>query len=127
MINFIKESITNALKHGKASAIEISVLEEQDTIQIMVKDNGRGCDSFIYGFGLKSMEERIEAIGGQLSVQSEPMKGFALHRGYNSKEIAEKLFLTQGTVKNYLSDLYTKIGTNDRAKAVLLLKRYLST
>lgn len=33
----------------------------------------------------------------------------------------------QGTVKNYLSDIYTKIGTNDRAKAVLLLKRYLST
>lgn len=79
MINFIKESITNALKHGKASAIEISVFEQQDTIHIMVKDNGSGSDSFIYGFGLKSMEERIEAIGGQLRVQSEPMKGFALH------------------------------------------------
>ncbi|NQX70396.1 sensor histidine kinase [Paenibacillus alba] len=79
MINFIKESITNALKHGKASAIEISVFEQQDTIHIKVKDNGSGSDSFLYGFGLKSMEERIEAIGGQLHVQSEPMKGFALH------------------------------------------------
>ncbi|MEC0229780.1 sensor histidine kinase [Paenibacillus alba] len=79
MINFIKESITNALKHGKASAIEISVFEQQDTIHIKVKDNGSGSDSFLYGFGLKSMEERIEAIGGQLHVQSEPMKGSALH------------------------------------------------
>jgi signal transduction histidine kinase len=78
MINLIKESITNALKHGKASAIEISVLEQQDTIHIRVEDNGRGSDSVLYGFGLKSMEERIEAIGGQLNVQSEPMKGFAL-------------------------------------------------
>ncbi|WP_445322224.1 ATP-binding protein [Paenibacillus sp. FSL M7-1046] len=59
--------------------MEISVLEQQDTIHIRVKDNGIGSDSFIYGFGLKTMEERIEAIGGQLNVQSEPMKGFALH------------------------------------------------
>jgi len=49
-----------------------------------------------------------------------------LVEGYNAKEISEKLYLTQGTVKNYLSDIYTKIGTNDRAKAVLLLNRYLS-
>lgn len=46
--------------------------------------------------------------------------------GYNSREIADTLFLTQGTVKNYLSDIYAKIGTNDRAKAVLLLKQYFS-
>jgi DNA-binding NarL/FixJ family response regulator len=50
-----------------------------------------------------------------------------LVEGYNSKEIAEKLFLSQGTVKNYLSEIYTKIGTNDRAKAVLLLNSYLSS
>ncbi|OBR66539.1 hypothetical protein A7K91_03605 [Paenibacillus oryzae] len=48
-----------------------------------------------------------------------------LVEGLNSKEIAGKLHLTQGTVKNYLSDIYAKIGTNDRAKAVLLLKGYL--
>lgn len=78
VINFIKESITNALRHGKATTIEISVLEQQDTIHIKVKDNGRGCDSVIYGFGLKTMQDRIEAIGGQLIVQSEPMNGFAL-------------------------------------------------
>ncbi|MHA7964870.1 response regulator transcription factor [Paenibacillus sp. CAU 1782] len=50
-----------------------------------------------------------------------------LVEGCNSREIAEKLHLTQGTVKNYFSDIYAKIGTNDRAKAVLLLKGYLST
>ncbi|MDQ0191765.1 sensor histidine kinase [Paenibacillus wynnii] len=79
IINSIKESITNALRHGNASMIEISVLEQQDTIHITVKDNGRGCDSVNYGFGLKSMQERIEAIGGQLDVQGEPVNGFALY------------------------------------------------
>ena len=48
-----------------------------------------------------------------------------LVEGYNTREIADQLFLTQGTVKNYLSDIYAKIGTNDRTKAVLLLKQYL--
>ncbi|MFD0673516.1 response regulator [Cohnella sp. GCM10027633] len=48
-----------------------------------------------------------------------------LVEGYNSKEIAEKLYLTQGTVKNYLSEIYAKIGTNDRAKAALLLRKHV--
>lgn len=78
IINSIKESITNALKHGKASIIEISIVEQQDTIHITIKDNGIGSNSIIYGFGLKSMEERIEAIGGQLNVLSETVNGFAL-------------------------------------------------
>ncbi|MBW7473921.1 sensor histidine kinase [Paenibacillus oenotherae] len=79
VLSAIKESITNALKHGKADVIEIAVLEQQDTIHIAVKDDGRGSDSVVYGFGLNTMEERIVAIGGQFSVESEPMNGFALH------------------------------------------------
>ncbi|WP_337099158.1 sensor histidine kinase [Paenibacillus sp. YIM B09110] len=78
MINSIKESITNALKHGKASMVDISIVEQQDTIHMTVKDNGTGNDSVIYGFGLKTMEKRIEAIGGQMSVRSEPNNGLTL-------------------------------------------------
>lgn len=73
MLNAIKESITNALKHGKAGAIEISELEQQDTIHIAVKDDGRGSDSVVYGFGLNMME-RIVAIGGQFNVESEELE-----------------------------------------------------
>lgn len=50
-----------------------------------------------------------------------------LVEGCNSKEIAGNLHLTQGTVKNYLSDIYAKLGTNDRTKAVVLLSRFLSS
>ncbi|MDD3169074.1 MAG: response regulator transcription factor [Eubacteriales bacterium] len=49
----------------------------------------------------------------------------ALVEGMTNREISDSLYLTQGTVKNYLSGIYSKIGTSDRAKAVLLLKDIL--
>ncbi|CAH1200701.1 Transcriptional regulatory protein LnrK [Paenibacillus plantiphilus] len=75
---------------------------------------------------IRSKNSRFEQAGEELELTPRELDlARLLVEGYNSKEIANKLFLTQGTVKNYLSGIYTKIGTNDRAKAVLLLKRYL--
>ncbi len=79
LINSIKEAITNALKHGSADAIEVTIEERQEAIFASVKDNGRGTDEVVYGFGLHAMEERITAIGGRMSVQSGQMEGFVLH------------------------------------------------
>jgi DNA-binding NarL/FixJ family response regulator len=39
--------------------------------------------------------------------------------GYSNKEIARSLFLAEGTVKNYVSDILEKLGTRDRTRAVL--------
>jgi len=39
--------------------------------------------------------------------------------GYSNKEIARTLFLAEGTVKNYVSDILDKLGTRDRTRAVL--------
>lgn len=40
----------------------------------------------------------------------------------SNREIAGELYLTEGTVKNYISVIYEKLGTNDRAKAIAMLK-----
>jgi len=42
-----------------------------------------------------------------------------LARGRSNKEIAEQLFLTEGTVKNYISRIYAKLGARDRTQAAL--------
>lgn len=42
-----------------------------------------------------------------------------LARGRSNKEIAEQLYLTEGTVKNYISRIYAKLGARDRTQAAL--------
>lgn len=48
-----------------------------------------------------------------------------LIEGYNNKQISSKLFISEGTVKNYISNIYRKIGISDRTKAALFLKANL--
>ncbi|KMK78175.1 LuxR C-terminal-related transcriptional regulator [Alkalihalobacillus pseudalcaliphilus] len=48
-----------------------------------------------------------------------------LIEGYSNKMIAEKLFISEGTTKNYISDIYGKIGIKERTKAVQCLKNLM--
>lgn len=43
--------------------------------------------------------------------------------GKGNRDIAEELYLSTGTVKNYISQIYMKVNVNDRANAVLAFKR----
>lgn len=47
--------------------------------------------------------------------------------GRTNREIAAQLFMSEGTVKNYVSTIYDKIGTNDRTQAVIWLKEMIQT
>ncbi|MBC7326161.1 MAG: response regulator transcription factor [Moorella sp. (in: Bacteria)] len=44
--------------------------------------------------------------------------------GLNNRQIARQLGLTEGTVKNYISVIYEKIGTSDRSTAIAILAKY---
>ncbi len=46
-----------------------------------------------------------------------------LMQGNSNQEIAQTLFLTVGTVKNYVSQIYSKAGITDRANAILHFKK----
>lgn len=48
--------------------------------------------------------------------------GRLIGEGYTNKEIAEKLFLSEGTVKNYISEIYSKLGDNNRFRVGLRFK-----
>ncbi len=42
--------------------------------------------------------------------------------GLSNKQIAEKLYISEGTVKNYISNIYDKTGIHDRVKLIVELK-----
>ena len=61
----IQESMTNSVRHGHASHMQISFLVEDAYIMIL-QDNGVGFDHLQVGYGLKQMRERVSILGGRI-------------------------------------------------------------
>lgn len=73
-----QESITNAVRHGKAKKIEIELQAKDDICTLSVKDDGRGFQKSPgskNGLGLKIMEYRANLIGGVLNIRKDKKGG----------------------------------------------------
>jgi signal transduction histidine kinase len=83
-----QEALTNVRKHGQASWVEVSLTEEGGALWLRVVDDGKGFEvagdtgklpttaqSGARRFGLRSMRERAQLAGGQLTVRSVPGEG----------------------------------------------------
>ncbi len=77
----LQESINNALKYADASQIDIDFTEEKNTINICIKDNGKGFDiaTVEFGNGLNNMQKRIEEINEKIDITSTISKGTSIH------------------------------------------------
>jgi signal transduction histidine kinase len=78
----IREALTNVMKHSGADSVRLTLQGlEDDRIEIIIQDNGRGFDLDRAqqpggrGFGLRSMRERAEGVGGSLKIESQPGQG----------------------------------------------------
>ncbi len=81
LIRIIQEALANVRKHAQAARAWVIFDTEGGKARVMVQDDGRGFDpaeatrSGRTSFGLQSMRERAEAVGGSLEVASQPGKG----------------------------------------------------
>jgi signal transduction histidine kinase len=77
----VQESLTNVVKHAGASRVDVRVLENDDGVDIVVRDDGRGFDGgkSTDGFGLLGMRERIALVGGTVELVSAPGEGTEVH------------------------------------------------
>ena len=62
----IQEGMTNAVRHGKAKEIFISIAKENDTLILIIEDDGIGCETIKPDFGLHHMQERIALLQGDI-------------------------------------------------------------
>ena len=72
------EAFTNAAKHAKASAVDIVIEEADGTLTIQVRDDGAGGADATGGSGLTGLRDRVEAVGGSMTVDSPAGAGTVL-------------------------------------------------
>ncbi|MBU3133394.1 sensor histidine kinase [Clostridium gasigenes] len=72
----IQEFLSNAIRHGKATAVKIFLNFLEDTLRVHLKDNGIGCNNIVEGIGLKSIKERVGVWGGTIEYYSQDNNGF---------------------------------------------------
>jgi signal transduction histidine kinase len=79
LYHIAQEALNNALKHAAATAVTVSIGTINGRIELEVTDNGAGFDPRVVegqgGLGLTSMRERVEKLGGALTILSMPGEG----------------------------------------------------
>jgi signal transduction histidine kinase len=80
LLALIREALSNVRKHGDASAVQVSIVADDDGIRAQVTDDGRGFDpettvaraARAGRLGLVGMHERVRMLGGQTQIESKP-------------------------------------------------------
>jgi signal transduction histidine kinase len=85
LYRIVQEALTNAAKHSKASRVWIRIGRKNRLLSCSIEDDGQGfnvgavqADCSRRGLGLIGMQERLNAIGGTLSIDSAPGRGTKL-------------------------------------------------
>jgi signal transduction histidine kinase len=81
LLRIVQEALANVRKHALARNVRVTVGESKDVIEAQISDDGIGFDPGALGrgefprFGLATMRERAEGIGGELEITSSPGRG----------------------------------------------------
>jgi signal transduction histidine kinase len=73
------EALTNTVKHADASRVQVKAACQEQRLIIVISDNGIGGATTGAGSGLHGLANRVEALGGRLSVSSPDGRGTAIH------------------------------------------------
>ncbi len=71
VVTNIKEALTNARKHFRATKMDIRLDINEKYIRLFIKDNGVGCDKLKEGLGISGIKERIRNVGGSIAISGE--------------------------------------------------------
>jgi len=113
-----KRSVKRIFKYG-ADGYVLKDIESDFLIDIIEKTANGQCLLSNYVFqSLLSEKNDYDFTDLEIKIAEE------LAKGVSNKKIAKKLNIAYGTVRNKISSIYKKIDTNNRAKAVIILREY---
>jgi signal transduction histidine kinase len=78
LLRVLQEALSNVLRHSQATHTSIALSREQGQVILTIRDNGAGFTPAARGspgMGLHSMRERMEELGGNCEVHSQPDRG----------------------------------------------------
>ncbi len=79
LFRMIQEILTNAIKHAEATEITISLTQDEDSINIIIEDNGKGFNPKSItkkeGMGLSNITKKVEQLNGTFNIDSFEGKG----------------------------------------------------
>ncbi|WP_322506492.1 sensor histidine kinase [Anaerolinea sp.] len=78
IIRLVQESISNTLKHSKATLYQLVLDYQSDCIILEMKDNGVGGEISAVGFGLLGMQERVALLKGKMEIATTNGAGFSI-------------------------------------------------
>jgi PAS domain S-box-containing protein len=76
-----QESITNAVRHGRAHSVNLLAARQTSSVRLVIEDDGCGFDPKEVGaghYGLVGMRERVATLGGQLTIESTVGRGTSI-------------------------------------------------
>jgi signal transduction histidine kinase/ligand-binding sensor domain-containing protein len=74
----LKETLNNIVRHAQATEVSLIVLATDESIRVIIEDNGRGFNGEVKNNGadgLENMRQRMGEIGGEFRIKSTPGKG----------------------------------------------------
>ncbi len=74
----VAEALTNAAKHAQASAVEVCAHATNNHLRLEIRDDGIGGAARDKGSGLTGLADRVEALRGEMTIQSPPGRGTSL-------------------------------------------------
>ena len=79
IVRCIQEVMTNAVRHGQARNLWITIADGPEGLGVHARDDGHGAGVLRWGNGLRGMRERFEALAGRVDVQTRAGGGFEVH------------------------------------------------
>lgn len=109
----LKDECSNKLIDGIKAGFNGKLLMESHIVTKLIQD--------IKYLRIHSQQKQKKSF--QLSERQREISGLLI-KGHSNKDIANKLYLSVGTVKNYISSIYAEIGINNRREAIKILKNW---